>query len=188
MNIGYIRVSSILQNTERQLDGIHLDKKFIDKASGKDKQRPALIELIDYAREGDIVLVHSMDRLARDLADLISIVKTLTSKKVKVNFIKENLTCSGDDSPFSILIMSLLGAVGQFERARIKENQAEGIAIAQRNGVYKRRVRKKKLSEEQIKIVKEEVLRGVPKSKIARKLNICRSSLYVYLNKNKDTI
>ena len=99
--IGYVRVSSFDQNPERQLEGIELDKKFIEKASGKNTNRPKLEEMIDYVREGDVLIVHSMDRLARNLDDLRRIVFSLTEKHVSVQFLKENLTFTGEDSPMS---------------------------------------------------------------------------------------
>src|SRR5271163_4880836 len=104
--IGYIRVSTIEQNTTRQLEGLTLDRVFTDKASGKDTQRPQLTELIAFAREGDSVLVHSMDRLARNLDDLRKIVLTLTKRGVKVQFLKEGLHFNGEDSPMANLLLS----------------------------------------------------------------------------------
>lgn len=118
--VGYIRVSSFDQNTDRQLEAIQLDKKFIDKASGKDINRPAFTELLNYVREDDLVIVHSMDRLARNLDDLRQIVQNLTLKKVQVQFIKENLTFTGEDSPMSQLLLSVMGAFAEFERSLIK--------------------------------------------------------------------
>jgi DNA invertase Pin-like site-specific DNA recombinase len=177
--IGYIRVSTFDQNPERQLDGIYLDKKFTDKASGKDKQRPALIELMNYVREDDIVVVHSMDRLARNLDDLRDTVKTLKSKKVQIKFIKENLTFSDDSSPISNLLLVIMGAFAEFERSIIKERQMEGIILAKKKGLYKGRA--KSLNNEQIEIIREKVLAGIPKAKVAREFNISRRSLYSYL-------
>ena len=97
--VGYIRVSSVDQNPERQLEGIKLDKKFIDHASGRDVNRPALAELMDYVREDDVIIVHSMDRLARNLDDLRKIVKKLNNQNIQIKFLKENLTFAGNDSP-----------------------------------------------------------------------------------------
>src|SRR5438270_6093635 len=97
--IGYIRVSTLDQNTERQLEGVELDKTFTDKASGKDTKRPQLEILMSFVRSGDTVVVHSMDRLARNLDDLRRIVQTLTGKGVKIEFLKEHLTFTGEDSP-----------------------------------------------------------------------------------------
>ena len=147
--IGYIRVSSELQNTDRQLEGIEVNKVFIDKLSGKSTKRPALNQMLEYARDGDTIIVHSMDRLARNLDDLRKIVKTLTSKQIKVKFIKESLEFTGDDSAISNLLLSVMGAFAEFERSLIKERQMEGIALAKKLGVYKGR--KKTLDDEQVK-------------------------------------
>lgn len=119
--IGYIRVSSYDQNINRQLEGFTLDKVFVDKASGKDIHRPELENLKQFVREGDVVIVHSMDRLARNLDDLRQFVRNLTSKSVKIQFIKENLTFSGEDSPLANLLLSVMGAFAEFERALIRE-------------------------------------------------------------------
>jgi DNA invertase Pin-like site-specific DNA recombinase len=132
-------VSSVDQNTDRQLEGLELDKVFTDKASGKDTKRPQLQAALDYIREGDVLIVHSMDRLARNLDDLRKMVLDLTKKGVHVQFIKENLTFTGEDSPMSNLLLSLLGAVAEFERSMIRERQREGIALAKKAGVYKGR-------------------------------------------------
>ena len=130
--IGYIRVSTLDQQTERQLDGIALDQTFTDKASGKDTKRPQLELMLRFARRGDTVVVHSMDRLARNLDDLRRIVHTLTGKGVRIEFVKEQLTFTGEDSPMSNLLLSVMGAFAQFERELIRERQREGIAIAKK--------------------------------------------------------
>ncbi|RCU43818.1 resolvase [Corallincola holothuriorum] len=138
--IAYIRVSTTDQNTDRQLDGETYDKAFTDKCSGGSKERPALVELLDYVRDGDLVIVHSIDRLARNIDDLRSLVLELNNKGVTVRFCKESLTFSANDtSPMSELMLNMLGAVAQFERSMIKERQAEGIAKAKDKGVYKGR-------------------------------------------------
>ncbi len=137
--IGYVRVSSLDQNQVRQLDGIKLDKVFTDKASGKDTNRPALNALLDFVREGDTVVVHSMDRLARNLDNLRYLVQLLTKKGIEVEFVKEHLTFTGKDSPMAQLMLSVMGAFAEFERALIKERQREGIAIAKQKGFYKGR-------------------------------------------------
>lgn len=177
--IGYIRVSSFEQNPERQLEGIDLDKKFIDTASGKDVNRPAFIELLNYVREDDLIIVHSMDRLARNLDDLRSIVQKLTSKKIQIQFIKENLIFTGEDSPMSQLLLSVMGAFAEFERSLIKERQKEGIEMAKKKGVYKGR--SKSLSPEQVKLAREQVEQGIPKTKVAGNFGITRWTLYKYL-------
>src|SRR5271154_7035619 len=113
--VGYIRVSSIDQNTERQLEGMELDKTFTDKVSGKDVNRPQLKAALDYLRDGDVLVVHSMDRLARNLVDLRTLVDDLTRRGVQVRFIKEALTFTGDDTSTAKLLLSVMGAVAEFE-------------------------------------------------------------------------
>ena len=177
--IGYIRVSTNDQNIERQLEGIELDKTFIDKISGRSIERPALQEMLSYVRDGDIVIVHSMDRLARNLDDLRSIVKDLTNRQIKVKFIKESLEFSGDDSAISNLLLSVMGAFAEFERKLIKERQTEGIALAKKKGVYKGR--KAALTFEQVLDLKEKAGAGIMKSALAKEFNISRETLYKYL-------
>lgn len=180
--VGYIRVSSLDQNTERQLDGAELDKTFTDKASGKDTARPQLQAALEYLRDGDVLVVHSMDRLARNLVDLKTIVKELTARGVRVHFAKENLTFTGEDSPMANLLLSLLGAVSEFERAIIRERQREGIAIAKRKGVYKGR--KPALNAEKLTALREKLASGVAKAKIAREFGVSRQTLYSALQQN----
>lgn len=177
--VGYVRVSSFDQNPERQLENIELDKIYIDKASGKDVNRPELQELIGYVRDGDTVVVHSMDRLARNLDDLRKLVYQLTGKQVKVQFLKENLIFSGEDSAMSTLLLSIMGAFAEFERTLIRERQLEGIALAKKRGAY--RGRKKSLSEEEVENLKSRVATGERKSSIARDFGISRETLYQYL-------
>ncbi len=126
--IGYIRVSSFEQNPDRQLEGVHVARAFVDKASGKDVRRPELDALLSYAREGDTVVVHSMDRLARNLDDLRRIVQNLTARAIRVEFLKEGLTFTGEDSPMAHLMLSVKGAFAEFERSLLRERQREGIA------------------------------------------------------------
>lgn len=183
-NIGYVRVSSFDQNPDRQLEGIKLDKVFTDKASGKDTNRPQLTAMMDFIREDDKVFVHSMDRLARDLGDLRKIVSDFTSRGITVQFMKEGLTFTNEDSPMSNLLLSVMGAVAEFERALIKERQREGIEIAKRKGVYKGT--KPKLTGEQVEFLKAQITLGVPKAKLARDLGIKRSTLYLYLHRESS--
>jgi len=177
--IGYVRVSSVDQNTERQLDGIKLDKVFTDCCSGKDTQRPQLALALDFVREGDTLVVHSMDRLARNLDDLRRIVKTLNADAVSVQFVKESMTFTGQDSPINTLLLSLLGAVAEFERSLIHERQREGIALAKAKGVYKGG--QDKLTPAQVADLKQRIAHQQPKAAIARDLNITRRTLYNYL-------
>ncbi len=177
--IGYIRVSSLGQHTDRQLEGIQLDRTFMDKVSGKDTNRPKLQELLDFAREGDTVVVHSMDRLARNLDDLRQLVRQLTGKGIAVEFIHEHLTFTGDDTPLATLLLSVMGAFAEFERALIRERQMEGIALAKQKGVYKGR--KRTLSAGAIIELKARLNTGVSKAQAAREFGISRETLYQYL-------
>ena len=124
-----MRVSTYEQNADRQLDGLKLAKKFIDTVSGKSLSRRQLDALIQYVREGDTVLVHSMDRLARNLDDLRKLVNQLTAQQVKIQFLKENLTFTGEDSAMSQWLLSVMRAFAEFERKLIKERQMEGIVL-----------------------------------------------------------
>ena len=177
--VGYIRVSSGDQNTARQLDGIALDKTFEDKASGKDAKRPELQRLMEHVREGDIVYVHSMDRLARNVDDLRQIVKRLTDQGVQVQFQTEGLTFTGEASPMSNLLLSVLGAVAEFERSLIRERQREGIDAAMKRGAYTGR--KRVLTPEDAEELRRRVATGEKKAAVARTFNISRETLYRYL-------
>jgi len=177
--VGYIRVSSFDQNPERQLEAVPLDRVFTDRASGKDTHRPALEQLLAFVREGDVLVVHSMDRLARNLDDLRRLVSELTGRGIRIEFLKEGLTFTGEDSPMVKLLLSVMGAFGEFERALIRERQREGIAIARKNGKYKGR--KPALTAEKIQDLKERVAAGEKKAVIAREFGISRETLYQYL-------
>ena len=178
-NIGYIRVSSAEQNTERQLDGLDMNRIFTDKVSGKSVDRPALQEMLRFVREGDHLYVHSMDRLARNLIDLRQMVQDLTAKGVRITFVKENLVFNGDDAAMSVLLLSVMGAVAEFERAILRERQAEGIRNAKQKGVYKGR--KASLTNDQMAEIQEKVAAGIPKARIAREYKCSRETLYKYL-------
>ncbi|MBP9726693.1 MAG: recombinase family protein [Gammaproteobacteria bacterium] len=183
--IGYIRVSTLYQNTDRQLEGLILDQTFTEKVSAKDTHRPKLQEMIQFARKGDAIVIHSMDRLARNLDDLRSIVKTLTNKGVSVEFIKEQLIFTTDDSPMANLLLSVMGAFAEFERSLIRERQREGVALAKNRGAYKGR--KRELSAEQITTIKKSIEEGQKKSEIAKTFGISRETLYRYLDDNYRT-
>src|ERR1700733_4421501 len=140
--VAYVRVSSVDQNDGRQLEalsGLQVDITFTDKASGKDTQRPQLQAALKHLRKGDVLVVCSMDRLARNMRDLLNLVADLNGRGIAVEFVKENLSFTGDDNPMSNLMLSILGGVAQFERAIIRERQREGIAVAKAKGVYKGR-------------------------------------------------
>jgi len=176
--IGYQRVSGIDQNTLRQLDGVDLDKVFADKASGKDTKRPELNRALEYVRSGDTLVVHSMDRLARNLEDLRRIVRELTGQGVRVEFVKESLTFTGDDSPMNTLLLSMLGAVAEFERSLILERQREGIALAKAAGKYKGR--KASLSQTQASELRERLAKGGSVTALATEYGVSRQTVYNY--------
>ena len=177
--VGYVRVSSLLQNTARQLDGIQLDKVFEDRASGKNTLQPQLEACLAHLREGDTLHVHSMDRLARNLDDMRRIVKELTGRGVAVKFLKEGLTFTGDDSPMSNLLLSMLGAVAEFERSLILERQREGIAIAKGEGKYKGR--KAALTPEQVSDLRQRAASGEKKTALAKAFGVSRETVYTNL-------
>ena len=178
-NVGYIRVSTLLQNTSRQLDGVLLDKVFEDKLSGKNVDRPQLTACLAHLREGDTLHVHSMDRLCRNVDDLRRIVKELTGRGVVVCFHKENLSFTGDDSPMSHLLLSMLGAVAEFERSIILERQREGIQIAKGEGKYKGR--KPSLSSERVLELQRRAGAGEKKTALAREFGVSRETVYTYM-------
>jgi DNA invertase Pin-like site-specific DNA recombinase len=174
--VGYIRVSSIDQNSIRQLDGVTLDKAFTDKASGKDTNRPELKAAMDYLRDGDVLVVHSMDRLARNIGDLLRIVETLNKRGVVVEFVKESLTFTGDDSAMSKLMLTIMGGVAEFERAMIRERQLEGIALAKQAGKYTGR--KSTMTEAHIQAIRKRAAAGENKSALGREFGITRQTVY----------
>jgi DNA invertase Pin-like site-specific DNA recombinase len=176
--VGYIRVSSVDQNDLRQLDGLELDKIFRDKASGKDTQRPELQHALQYLRDGDVLVVDSMDRLARNLDDLRKLVFELTGRAVTVQFIKESLLFTHEDNAMSKLLLSVMGAFAEFERSLIRERQREGIALAKKVGVYKGR--KKSLTTERADELRRRVAAGEKKTALAREFGISRETLYQY--------
>lgn len=180
-SVGYIRVSSIDQKTDRQLDGLALDKVFEDKASAADTKRPQLEACLDFIREGDILNVHSIDRLARNLRDLLRLIEQITAKGVSVTFHKEHLTFTGQSDPFQTLQLQIIGAVAEFERALIKERQREGIAKAKEKGKHLGRIRK--LTEAQEGEIRVLAKFGEEKSKLAQQFGISRQSVYRILGR-----
>jgi DNA invertase Pin-like site-specific DNA recombinase len=178
--VGYVRVSSVDQNTVRQLDGCELDRTFIDRLSGKNADRPQLQALRAFVRDGDVVLVHSMDRLARNLDDLRALVREFTSRGVQVTFLKEGLTFTGnDDSPMATLLLSVMGAFAEFERALIRERQAEGIAAAKKRGVY--RGRKPALTPTQASELRQRADAGESVTALANEFGIARQTAHSYI-------
>jgi len=183
--IGYVRVSSVGQNTERQLEGVQLDRVFTDKVSGKDTDRPQLQEMLEFVREGDTVVVHSMDRLARNLDDLRRTVQALNKKGIAVEFQHEHLTFTGEDTPMANLLLSVMGAFAEFERSLIRERQLEGIALAKLRGAYKGR--KKSLNTTDLAAIRAQLEQpGAKKAGVAREWGISRETLYQYLDGRKS--
>ena len=174
--VGYIRVSTVDQNTVRQLDGVDLDKVYTDKASGADTNRPQLQAALDYVRDGDVLVVHSMDRLARNISHLLQIVEELNRRGVVVEFVKEHLSFTGDDSPISKLMLTVMGGVAEFERAMIRERQREGIAKAKEAGKY--RGRKSTMTAAQLQTIRERAAAGANKAALAREFGVTRQTIY----------
>lgn len=177
--IGYIRVSMPSQNPDRQLEGVALDKRFVEHASAKSTNRPQLQSLLDYIREDDCVLVHSMDRLARNVKDLKMIVDTLVNQGVQVHFVKEGIIFDGQANPMSNLMLHLMGAFAEFEHAFILERQREGIEIAKKLGKFKGGT--KKISGEKMQYLISQLPTRKSKSLIAKELGVSRFTLYKYI-------
>ena len=178
--VGYVRVSTVDQKTERQLDGIELDRVFTDKASGKDVKRPQLQAALEYLRDGDTLFVHSLDRLARNAEDLLRIVRELTERKVAVEFVKNKMTFSGNTAdPMARLMLTMLAGFATFERDLIRERQREGITLAKARGAYKGR--RKALKPEEAVQLREMANAGMPRAELARTYGISRETVYSYL-------
>lgn len=174
MKVGYQRVSSEGQNLDRQELGADVERIFAEKVSAKNADRAALQEMIAFVRDGDEVVVFSIDRLARDLRDLQSIIQTLNDKGVRISFLSERLTFSADaDDAFAKLQLQLMGAFAEFERRIIRKRQAEGVAKAKQRGVYKGR--QATIDASQVKALTSD---GLSPTQIARQLGISRQSVY----------
>ena len=157
-----------------------VEKFFVDKVSGKNLDRPGFTAMMEYVREGDVLVICSMDRLARSLMDLLNVTRKLQNKGVTVRFLKEKieLSPSGETSAISKLLMAMMGAVAEFERSLIRERQQQGIALAKARGVYRGR---KPVDNERLEEAKRRIAAGVPKTKVAKDLKIGRTTLYKYL-------
>lgn len=173
--VGYVRVSAADQNPARQLEALAgADRIFTDRASGKNTDRPALAEMVRYVRDGDTVQVKSPDRLARSTTDLLALVKQLRDKGAAVEF-TDNPELN-TDTPQGELMLTILAAVAQFERATARDRQAEGIAIAKTKGKY--RGRKPALTDEQAAEVTERLAAGASVSALAREYGTSRQTIY----------
>lgn len=190
MKIGYIRVSTADQNPERQrteLEAVGVEEIYEDRVSGKNLDRPQLQEMLAFIRKGDTIIVHSLDRLSRNLSDLLKTVEALTQKGVSIHFLKEKLEfdVGKDASPTAKLMLQLVGAFAEFERSMIKARQREGIELAKARGVYQGQ--KRTVKPEQIETVEKQMALGVPLSVAAKKVGISRATVYRYLNPKDKT-
>lgn len=176
-NIAYVRVSSVDQNEERQIEALesrNIDKWFIEKVSAKNMDRPKLQEMLDYMREGDTIFIHDFSRLARSTVDLLAIVELLREKNVELVSNKENIDTS---TPQGKLMLTMIGAIAEFERENLLERQREGIAIAKKQGKYKGR-RPKKIDEAQFEAEYSRYKsREISKKRLAENLGMCRPTL-----------
>lgn len=175
-NVAYVRVSTEEQNEERQIENLkkyNIDRWYTEKVSGKDTNRPQLQEMLKYVREGDTVYIHDFSRLARNTADLLKIVEELDNDGVKLVSTKENLDTS---TPTGKLMLTMIGAIAEFERANLKERQAEGIAIAKRDGKYKGR-KAREIDEEFISLYNDYMKRKTSKYAMAEALGVSRPTI-----------
>jgi DNA invertase Pin-like site-specific DNA recombinase len=177
--IKYKRVSTEEQNADRQLEGLECDKEFVDYCSGATLDRPELKKMLAYVREDDHIYIHSLDRLGRSVKDLQNIVSDLIKSRITVHFVKEGLIFDGKNNPMSNLMLTILAAIAEFELARMKERQMEGIARAQRAGKYKGRV--SKYTKTMIENITAAMQTRKTKKQIAQELGISLPCLYTYL-------
>lgn len=180
-HVAYIRVSSVDQNTDRQLadTGIDFDMTFTDRVSGKDRNRPELQACLKHIRNGDHLHVHSIDRLARNMVDLLELVEEVTERGVTIEFHKEKLVFTGEENPFQRLQLQMMGAFAEFERAMINERQREGIAAARKKG--KQIGAKPKLTSDQVAEIRARVAAGEQKKALAQEFGVSRQTLYTAL-------
>ena len=181
MNIGYVRVSTVEQNEARQLEslkGYDIDRWYTEKVSGKDLNRPELQKMLDFAREGDTIYIHDFSRISRSVKALLSLIDTLEAKKVHLVSVKESLDTS---TPAGRLMLTMIGAINEFERANLLERQAEGIAIAKAKGKYKGR-KAIKVNEAFIEGYNKYLARKLSKSALAKELGVSRPTLDKLIN------
>lgn len=176
--LSYVRVSTVEQNEQRQVKAIEerasIDKWFIEKESGKDTNRSKLQAMLDYMREGDTIIINDFSRLARSTKDLLELVELMEKKNVILISLKENTDTS---TPQGKLMLTMLGAINEFERMNMLERQREGIAIAKAKGKYKGR----KAIEigEKFKVLYEQYMaRKINKTQFASELGVSRTTLY----------
>ena len=181
MNIGYVRVSTVDQNEARQVEALKkygIEKWYSEKVSGKDLNRPKLQEMLEFVREGDTIFIHDFSRISRSVKDLLSLIDLLEAKKVHLVSLKENLDTS---TPAGRLMLTMIGAINEFERANLLERQAEGIAIAKAKGKYKGR-KAIEINEAFIEGYNKYLARKLSKSALAKELGISRPTLDKLIN------
>jgi len=183
--LGYKRVSTIDQHTDRQLEGVALDRCFEDKATGRNTDRPGLQAALEWSRAGDTLVVWSMDRLGRSTRDMLQIIDGLTAKGVSVEFVKEGLTFRGDDSPMNRLILTVLSAVYECELGHIRDRQREGVALAKAKGVYKGRAPAIRANNGKQADLARLIAEGAKVSEIARQLGVSRQTVYSAMAKQE---
>ena len=172
--IGYVRVSTADQNADRQIEALgNVDKLFIDKASGATRNRPQLEALLEYFRDGDVIRVKSADRLARSTADLLTLLDTVRAADAHIEFV--DTPELNTDSPQGRLVITILGAVAEHEKAIIRERQREGIAIAKAKGVYRKR---RALTDDDVERAQSLMSLGIPIAEVARRLEVSRQTVY----------
>lgn len=178
MIFNYIRVSTEKQNTDRQLLNIPCDREYLEKVSGKDRNRPQLEAMLGNIRKDDLINVHELSRLARNTKDLLEIVDQVVKAGGTIHFHKENLKFDGKqkNDPFQALMLTMLGAISTFERDLMLERQREGIAIAKEKGKYKGR--KSRFSSDEIKNIRSQFNQTNNKADLAREFGISRGYLY----------
>ena len=176
MKIGYVRVSTVDQNEARQVEALKkygIEKWYSEKVSGKDLNRPKLQEMLDFVREGDTIFIHDFSRISRSVKDLLSLIDLLEAKKVHLVSVKENLDTS---TPAGRLMLTMIGAINEFERANLLERQAEGIAIAKAKGKYKGR-KAIEIDKSFIDGYQRYLARKINKLQLAKELGISRPTL-----------
>lgn len=184
MKIAYVRVSTVDQNEARQMESLKqfaIERWYVEKVSAKDTNRPKLQEMIDFARDGDTVYVHDFSRLARSTKDLLTLVETLKNKGITLVSVKEQIDTS---TATGKLMLTLIAAINEFERANMLERQREGIAIAKRNGKYKgRRPKEVKNFDE---YYEKYMCREINKVQFAKALNVSRVTLDKLIREHTD--
>lgn len=185
-HVGYIRVSSVGQNSDRQLDGVELDKVFEERVSGRNAGSREVLKLcLDYLREHDTLHVHSIDRLARNMSDLLSIVDELVKRDVTIRFHSEGLTfVPQTDDPMASLMLQMLGAFAEFERKLIGQRRKEGLEAARKRG--KQIGRRKSLSKSDLEEIAQRLAEGANKSDLAKEYGVSRTTLYAGLKGSQE--